>query len=78
MPKQKGLGNLFLCIAFYFIIPTGFVLPIAVIFMALTIILAPFIPIAALLLIAYSIMGIIFAIMSYNGYDFSGASTTEP
>ena len=69
MPAPKETGKLIWALVFYLIVPTlvsavlGFVL-------GLTIILAPLAVIIGFVLGLYGLAGLIFAIMSYAGFDF--------
>ena len=70
MPEKNDGGKLAIALVFYLLVPplaagiVGFVL-------GLTIILAPVALVVGLAASAYTILGVVFAILSYTGYDFA-------
>lgn len=70
LPAEKATGQLIGLICFYLFVPSiaggivGFVL-------GLTIILAPISYLVGLAVTAYTVMGIVFSIMSYCGHKFN-------
>ncbi len=76
MPTPKDTGKLILAILFYLIVP-GIVGGIIGFILGITIILAPLALIVGLAVTAYTIMGVVFAIMSYTGHDFSAEAPAE-
>ena len=68
LPDVKDTTKLILSIVFYVLVP-GIAIPVTVIILALTVILAPLVPVVPFVTSAYSIMGIIFTIMKYLGKE---------
>lgn len=76
MPEAKDTGKLVIAILIYFLgVPV--VSSIVCAILGFTLILAPVGIILGLAFGVYSIAGLVFAIMSYAGYDFSGAKKAE-
>lgn len=76
MPEAKDTGKLVIAILIYFLgVPV--VSSIVCFVLGLTVILAPVGIILGLACSVYSIAGLVFAIMSFTGYDFSGAKKAE-
>lgn len=76
LPAQKDTGKLILALLFYAFVP-GIVGSIVGFILGLTIILAPLAIVVGLALTAYSIAGIVFAIMTFTGHDFSAEAAAE-
>lgn len=76
MPTPKETGKLILAILFYLIVP-GIVGGIIGFILGITIILAPLSIVVGLAATAYTIMGVVFAIMSFTGHDFSAEAAVE-
>ena len=74
MPAAKETGKLILAIAFYLIVP-GLVGTIVGAILGITIILLPLTPVVGLLGTVYTVLGIIFAVMSYMGKDVTAEVT---
>lgn len=74
MPAEKETGKLILAIAFYLIVP-GLVGAVVGAVLGITIILLPLTPIVGLLSTVYTVLGIIFAVMSYMGKDVTAEVT---
>lgn len=68
LPDVKDTTKLILSIVFYVLVP-GIAIPVTIIILALTVILAPLVPVVPFVASAYSIMGIIFTIMKYLGKE---------
>ena len=70
MPEGKDTTKLILAILFYIFVPP---IPCAIIgfILGLTIILSPLAILVGLVGSAYTIMGVVFAIMSYTGNKFN-------
>lgn len=70
MPEEKDGGKLAVAIIFYLFVPSivgsiiGFIL-------GLTVILLPLAFVVGTVVSAYTVMGIVFAIMKYSGHDLS-------
>lgn len=76
MPAPKETGKLILAILFYLIVP-AIVAGIIGFILGITIILSPLAFVVGLAATAYTIMGIVFAIMSFTGHDFSAEAAVE-
>ena len=74
MPAAKETGKLILAFAFYLIVP-GLVGTIVGAVMGITLILLPLTPVVGLLGTVYTVLGIIFAVMSYMGKDVTAEVT---
>ena len=70
MPQPMDGGKLALAILFYLFVP-GIAGGIIGFIMGLTIILLPLTTLVGIAVTAYTVMGIVFAVMSYNGHDFT-------
>lgn len=70
MPTEKDGGKLALAILFYVFVPSiaGGILSVVC---TITVILSPVALLLPLVALAYTVMGIVFAIMCFNGKDFS-------
>lgn len=74
MPAAKETGKLILAIVFYLFVP-GLVGTIVGAILGITIILLPLTPVVGLLGTVYTVLGIIFAVMSYMGKDVTAEVT---
>lgn len=76
MPAPKETGKFVWAIIWYFVILPTINVAISTI-CGFTVILLPVALILAPVLSIYSLAGLVFAIMSYAGYDFSGGKKAE-
>ena len=68
LPAEKDVGGLILAILFYFFVPS-FVGGVIGFILGLTVILLPLSFVVGLVVFAYTVMGIVFAIMKFSGKE---------